>query len=140
MDKIDLVLVGSEAVVESGGLINAVGSYQTAIIAKAANKPLYALAERSVHFLLGVYDLANLSRFVSLAINSSDHFPFHNMIYRPIIQESFQCPRSTAGQRGKRPPEQQFRVPALQRLPHRNRHTTALQFHPLQEGESLVQH
>ena len=46
MDKVDLVLVGSEAVVESGGLINAVGSYQVAIIAKAANKPLYALAER----------------------------------------------------------------------------------------------
>ena len=46
MDKVDLVLIGSEAVVESGGLINAVGSYQMAIIAKAANKPLYALAER----------------------------------------------------------------------------------------------
>ena len=46
MDKIDLVLVGSEAVVESGGLINAVGSYQMAIVAKAANKPVYALAER----------------------------------------------------------------------------------------------
>lgn len=46
MDRIDLVLVGSEAVVESGGLINAVGSYQMAIVAKALNKPLYALAER----------------------------------------------------------------------------------------------
>lgn len=46
MDKVDLVLVGSEAVVESGGLINAVGSNQIAIIAKAANKPFYALAER----------------------------------------------------------------------------------------------
>lgn len=48
MDRIDLVLVGSEAVVESGGLINAVGSYQMAIVAKALNKPLYALAERHV--------------------------------------------------------------------------------------------
>lgn len=56
MDKIDLVLVGSEAVVESGGLINAVGSYQTAIIAKAANKPLYALAERFVSAPT-IYDL-----------------------------------------------------------------------------------
>jgi len=46
MDKVDLVLVGSEAVVESGGLINAVGSYQIALIAKAANVPFYALAER----------------------------------------------------------------------------------------------
>lgn len=47
MDKVDFVLVGSEAVVESGGLINAVGSNQMAIIAKAQNKPFYALAERS---------------------------------------------------------------------------------------------
>lgn len=46
MDNVDFVLVGSEAVVESGGLINAVGSNQMAIIAKAANKPFYALAER----------------------------------------------------------------------------------------------
>ena len=48
MDKVDFVLVGSEAVVESGGLINATGSNQIAIIAKHANKPFYALAERSV--------------------------------------------------------------------------------------------
>lgn len=46
MDKVDFVLVGSEAVVESGGIINAIGSYQIAVIAKAANKPFYALAER----------------------------------------------------------------------------------------------
>ena len=46
MGKVDLVLVGSEAVVESGGLINAVGSYQMALIAKASQVPFYALAER----------------------------------------------------------------------------------------------
>ena len=49
MDKVDIVLVGSEAVVESGGLINAVGSNQIAIIANAAKKPFYAMAERYVH-------------------------------------------------------------------------------------------
>ena len=48
MDQVDFVLVGSEAVVESGGLVNYVGSNQMAIIAKAANKPFYALAERWV--------------------------------------------------------------------------------------------
>lgn len=48
IDKIDLVLVGSEAVVESGGLINAVGTRQIAMIARLADKPLYALAERYV--------------------------------------------------------------------------------------------
>jgi translation initiation factor eIF-2B subunit alpha len=51
MDKVDFVLVGSEAVVESGGLVNAVGSNQIAIIARAANKPFYALAERSTRYV-----------------------------------------------------------------------------------------
>ncbi|KAI0281366.1 hypothetical protein BGY98DRAFT_1094860 [Russula aff. rugulosa BPL654] len=60
MDKVDFVLVGSEAVVESGGLVNAVGSNQMAIIAKAENKPFYALAESyKFHrlFPLSQYDL-----------------------------------------------------------------------------------
>ena len=51
IEKADFVLVGSEAVVESGGLINAVGSNQLAIIARAANKPFYALAERCSRML-----------------------------------------------------------------------------------------
>ncbi|KAJ3733031.1 hypothetical protein DFJ43DRAFT_273508 [Lentinula guzmanii] len=60
IDKVDFVLMGSEAVVESGGLVNAVGSNQIAIIAKAANKPFYALAESyKFHrmFPLSQYDL-----------------------------------------------------------------------------------
>ncbi|KAJ7582741.1 hypothetical protein C8J56DRAFT_792445 [Mycena floridula] len=56
MDKVDFVLVGSEAVVESGGLINAVGSYQIAVIAKAANKPFYAYKFHRL-FPLSQYDL-----------------------------------------------------------------------------------
>lgn len=57
MDKVDFVLVGSEAVVESGGLINATGSNQISIIAKHANKPFYALAER---FVISSHSLDNL--------------------------------------------------------------------------------
>ncbi|KAJ1842022.1 translation initiation factor eIF-2B subunit alpha [Coemansia sp. RSA 2703] len=60
MEKVDMVLVGAEGVVESGGLINKIGTYQLAIIAKAAKKPLYALAE-SFKFVrlypLSQYDL-----------------------------------------------------------------------------------
>jgi translation initiation factor eIF-2B subunit alpha len=46
MDRVDVVLVGSEVVVESGGLIAGVGTYQMALLAKALNKPFYALAVR----------------------------------------------------------------------------------------------
>ncbi|KAI8447341.1 hypothetical protein BY996DRAFT_7285407 [Phakopsora pachyrhizi] len=60
MAKVDLVLVGAEAVLEDGGLINYIGSYQMAIAAKAHHKPFYALTE-SYKFLrlfpLSQYDL-----------------------------------------------------------------------------------
>ncbi|KAK1920959.1 hypothetical protein DB88DRAFT_444396 [Papiliotrema laurentii] len=45
MERVDMVLVGSEAVVESGGLVSSAGTYQTALIAKHNQKPFYALAE-----------------------------------------------------------------------------------------------
>lgn len=51
IDKVDMVLVGAEGVVENGGLINQIGSYQMAIVAKAANKPFYAVAERYATYL-----------------------------------------------------------------------------------------
>ena len=46
MPKVDIVMLGAEALAENGGLVNFIGSYQMALIAKAADKPVYALAER----------------------------------------------------------------------------------------------
>ena len=40
-----MVLVGAEAVVENGGIINKLGTYTLAIAAKAHNVPLYVAAE-----------------------------------------------------------------------------------------------
>lgn len=45
IQKVDKVFVGAEGVAESGGVINASGSYQIAVLAKDANIPLYAVAE-----------------------------------------------------------------------------------------------
>lgn len=45
MERVDLVLFGAEGVAESGGVINQIGSYQIAIVAKALNKPVYVAAE-----------------------------------------------------------------------------------------------
>ncbi|KAI0670472.1 nagb/rpia/CoA transferase-like protein [Trametes maxima] len=80
MDQVDFVLVGSEAVVESGGLINYVGSSQMAIIARAANKPFYALAESyKFHrlFPLSQYDLPthnpNILSFTTPTMWSAGH-------------------------------------------------------------------
>lgn len=46
MSRVDAVLVGSEGVAESGGLLNAVGTYQLGLISKSLGKPFYAAAER----------------------------------------------------------------------------------------------
>jgi len=45
MSKIDFVLTGAESVVENGGIINKIGTYNIAIIAKAHKKPFYVAAE-----------------------------------------------------------------------------------------------
>ena len=43
--EVDAIIVGAEAVVESGGIINKIGTYQIAIVAHAFNKPFYVAAE-----------------------------------------------------------------------------------------------
>lgn len=51
MDEVDMVLVGADGVVESGGIINMMGTYQIAIVAHSMDKPVYVVAESyKVHF------------------------------------------------------------------------------------------
>ncbi|KIY99635.1 Translation initiation factor eIF-2B subunit alpha [Monoraphidium neglectum] len=45
LERVDMVLVGGEGVVENGGVINKLGTYQIALCAKALNKPFYVAAE-----------------------------------------------------------------------------------------------
>ncbi|GAB6030060.1 hypothetical protein CHUAL_005743 [Chamberlinius hualienensis] len=45
IENVDMVLVGAESVVESGGIINKIGTYLIGICAKELNKPLYVLTE-----------------------------------------------------------------------------------------------
>ncbi|KAI6671673.1 hypothetical protein NL676_006558 [Syzygium grande] len=45
MDEVDMVLVGADGVVESGGIINLMGTYQIALVARSMNKPVYVAAE-----------------------------------------------------------------------------------------------
>jgi Translation initiation factor 2B subunit, eIF-2B alpha/beta/delta family len=45
MERVDLVIVGAEGVVENGGIINKVGTYAMAIAAKELGKPFYVAAE-----------------------------------------------------------------------------------------------
>ncbi|CAN6451290.1 unnamed protein product [Victoria cruziana] len=45
MDEVDMLLFGADGVVESGGIINMMGTYQTALVAHSMNKPVYVAAE-----------------------------------------------------------------------------------------------
>ena len=45
MEKVDMVIVGAEGVVENGGIINKIGTYAVAITAKEHKKPFYVAAE-----------------------------------------------------------------------------------------------
>ncbi|KAI9251345.1 putative translation initiation factor eIF-2B subunit alpha [Phascolomyces articulosus] len=60
VDKVDMVFVGAEGVVENGGVINQIGTYQIALVANSLGKPVYAVAE-SYKFVrvypLNQYDL-----------------------------------------------------------------------------------
>jgi len=64
MDEVDMVLVGADGVVESGGIINMMGTYQIALVAKSMNKPVYVAAESyKVH--LTIYYLQLLIKYFS---------------------------------------------------------------------------
>lgn len=45
MERVDMVLVGAEGVLENGGIVNQVGTYAVAICAHAHGKPFYVAAE-----------------------------------------------------------------------------------------------
>ena len=60
MGKVSMALVGAEGVVETGGCISRMGTYQVGVLAKAAGKPLYVVAESHKFvrmFPLNQYDL-----------------------------------------------------------------------------------
>ena len=60
MGKVDMVIVGAEGVVENGGVISRLGTYQLAMLAKVTTKPFYVVAEAHKFvrlFPLGQYDL-----------------------------------------------------------------------------------
>lgn len=45
MESVDFVMVGAEAVVESGGIINRVGTFTMGLCAREMKKPCYVLVE-----------------------------------------------------------------------------------------------
>lgn len=60
MGIVDMVMVGAEGVVENGGIISRMGTYQIALLSKNLGKPFYVVAESHKFvrlYPLGQYDL-----------------------------------------------------------------------------------
>ena len=76
MEKASMVIVGAEGVVENGGIISRLGTYQIALIAKAMKKPLYVVAESYKFvrlFPLGQYDLGIEQKVIDYRIDDPLH-------------------------------------------------------------------
>ncbi|KAG9586791.1 translation initiation factor-like protein eIF-2B subunit alpha, partial [Aureobasidium melanogenum] len=55
LNQVSQCFVGAEGVVENGGIISRLGTYQIAMLAKAANKPFYVVSES--HKFVRLYPL-----------------------------------------------------------------------------------
>lgn len=56
LGKIDMVIVGAEGVVENGGIISRIGTYQMGVLARSRGKPFYVVAES--HKFVRLYPLS----------------------------------------------------------------------------------
>lgn len=74
LESVDCVMTGAEGVVESGGIINKVGTYTIALCAKELNKPVYVICE-SFKFVrlypLNQQDLPDEFKYHASTIQSS---------------------------------------------------------------------
>ena len=67
LGKADMVIVGAEGVVENGGIVSRMGTYQIGLLAKAIGKPFYVVAESHKFvrlYPLGQYDLPIKQRVI----------------------------------------------------------------------------
>ena len=75
LGRVDMVIVGAEGVVESGGIISRLGTYQIGMLAKAMGKPFYVVAESHKFvrlYPLGQYDMPIEQRVVQFKVDDND--------------------------------------------------------------------
>jgi len=89
METIDFVMVGAEGVMESGGIINRIGTYTMAVCAKGMNKPFYVLTESfkfSRLYPLNQRDLPNSYKYPKNSELGTDFKKTHPLVdYTPPL-------------------------------------------------------
>lgn len=79
LTTVDLVLVGAEAVVENGGIVSRMGTYQMGALAKASKIPFYVVCESHKFvrlFPLGQYDLPIQQHVINFNSAEDEVSPF----------------------------------------------------------------
>jgi len=95
MGKVDLVVVGAEGVVENGGVISRLGTYQIGVLAKSAGKPFYVVAESHKFvrlYPLGQYDLPIEQKVIDFSTEDVAKTPLQEtprtpVLKTPVVQE-----------------------------------------------------
>lgn len=72
LKDVDIVLTGADAVCESGGIINKIGTYTTAICAKSFNKPFYALVDSLKFMKIYILNQNDLQQTIKGHLKISD--------------------------------------------------------------------
>ncbi|CAO1430400.1 unnamed protein product [Diamesa hyperborea] len=89
METIDIIMVGAEGVVESGGIINRIGTYTMALCAKEMKKPFYVLTESfkfSRLYPLNQRDLPNNYKYPKNSDKNADFAKTHPLVdYTPPL-------------------------------------------------------
>lgn len=81
MGRVDMVFVGAEGVVENGGIISRMGTYQIGILAHAMGKPFYVVAESHKFvrlYPLGQYDLPVQQEVLDFRTEETAEVPTEN--------------------------------------------------------------
>ena len=90
MERVDFVLVGAGGVVTNGGLINKIGTYPTAVMARSLNKPFYVAVESFKFYRkypLNQTDLPNDCKYLDV-VKEKDH-PFVDFTPPSLINKLF---------------------------------------------------
>ncbi|KAF2672316.1 translation initiation factor 2B, alpha subunit [Microthyrium microscopicum] len=94
LSQVDMVIVGAEGVVENGGAISRLGTYQIGLLAKAHSIPFYVVAESHKFvrlFPLGQYDLPIEQQVVEFKVENEK-----------VVDELAKTVDLTKSSRGKR--------------------------------------
>lgn len=89
MGNVDFVLSGAEGVVESGGVINKIGTYQIAVIAKSHKKPFYVTAESFKFVRSYPLNQSDISNFEYINPPAYVRLPETHNIYNKIDTNEF---------------------------------------------------